>query len=122
MAKREADQIVEDFFNTYGQALLARDAGAIAAQYAVPGLILFPGQSLPVTSPGQTAGFFAGAFGQYEGVDEATSDKVVWAATDHSIWVDVTWSYNTGASEQLMYQLVDDSGTWKIAVLTPLAG
>ena len=58
----------DDFFSDYARDLLARDAHAIAARYAVPGLILFPGQSLAVASQEQTADFFTGAFVQYEGI------------------------------------------------------
>lgn len=122
MDNHAADRIAESFFESYAAALLARDAGAIAARYAVPGLILYPGQSVPVISQEQTGIFFAEAFAQYEGVTEASTHRVVWAATDHSLWVDVTWRYNTGATEQMMYQLVDDDSVWRIAVLTPLEG
>jgi ketosteroid isomerase-like protein len=36
---------VEEFFERYAAALLARDAAAVAQLYAVPGLILFPDTS-----------------------------------------------------------------------------
>ena len=39
---------VEEFFDRYAAALLARDAKAMAKMYAVPALILFPGNSIPV--------------------------------------------------------------------------
>lgn len=43
------------------------------------------------------------------------------AATDNSIWADVTWHYHPGAApERNMYQLILDGEKWRIAVLTPL--
>jgi hypothetical protein len=50
---------VEEFFERYQAALLARDAGAVAQMYAVPGLILFPGSPIAVTNRSQTEAFFA---------------------------------------------------------------
>ena len=112
--------IADDFFAEYARDLLARDAPAIAARYAVPGLILFPGQSVPVASQEQTEQFFAGAFDQYEGIRETTPDISVLVATVHSIWADVTWRHDTGATERIVYQLVDTDDGWRIAVLTPI--
>ena len=110
----------DDFFAEYARDLLARDAHAIAARYAVPGLILFPGQSLAVASQEQTADFFTGAFVQYEGVHDSAATISVVAATGHSIWADVTWTHDTGATERFVYQLVDTGDGWRIAVLTPI--
>lgn len=113
--------IAEEFFDTYTRALLDRDAAAIAEHYAVPGLIEFPDQPIAVTAVEQTEQFFAGAFGQYEGVSTARPHVEVVAATDHSIWADVTWDYDGGApGEHNLYQLVRSGDEWKIAVLTPM--
>ena len=109
-----------EFFDRYRDALLARDEQALADLYAVPALILFPGQSLPVGDRAQTAQFFASAFGQYEGVTGTTADVAVVAEAPHSIWADVTWHHDTGASERFVYQLLDTGGRWQIGVLTPL--
>ena len=116
----DVDTSAEDFFAAYRQALLARDADALARLYAVPGLILFPGQSVPVSSTEQTRQFFTAAFQQYEGVTQATADVTVLAQTVHSIWVDVTWQYDRGDGERMIYQLVDADSAWRIAVLTPV--
>lgn len=111
----------DQFFETYARALLDRDAAAIGAQYGVPALIEFPDQRVAVTDSSQTEGFFNGAFGQYEGVAEAHARVDVVAETAHSIWADVTWTYDGGApAERNMYQLVRVGDAWKIAVLTPL--
>ena len=112
---------VQEFFDRYAAALLARDAAALSRLYAVPALILFPGQSLPVTDRGQTEAFFASSWGQYEGVDEAEPDGTVLADAPHSVWADVTWSYGGGPKERFVYQLVDEAGEYRIAVLTPMA-
>jgi hypothetical protein len=40
---------VDEFFDRYAEALLARNAKAIAGMYAVPSIILFPGTSIPVS-------------------------------------------------------------------------
>lgn len=113
--------IQTEFFDSYTTALLDRDAAAIADLYAVPGLIEFPGQRIAVTDTKQTEEFFTGAFGQYAEVTEAEAKVSVVAATEHSIWADVTWHYHGGADdERNMYQLVRTEAGWKIAVLTPL--
>ena len=113
---------VTEFFERYTQALMARDEKRVAGLYAVPGLILFPGQSLPVSDQVQTEQFFASAWGQYEGVTETHTDLAVVAEAPGSVWVDVTWHHVGAPQERLMYQLVETGGSWKIAVLTPLAG
>lgn len=109
------------FFDDYRRALLARDVDAIAGHYAVPALIEFPDQAIAVSDPAQTREFFEQAVGQYENVTTADTSIDVVAETGHSIWADVTWTYDAGApSERSMYQLVRTDGDWKIAVLTPL--
>ena len=64
-----SDQI-EQFFERYAVALLSRDEKVIARMYAVPSLILFPGNSILVTDAKQTEEFFAASWSQYAGVDE----------------------------------------------------
>lgn len=114
--------VAQSFFAAYQEALLNRDAASIARHYAVPGLIAFPNQPVPITSQAQTEKFFTGAFGQYEGVTDASFDVIVVAATGHSIWADVTWSYNGGnvPGERNLYQLVVTGLRWQIAVVTPM--
>lgn len=115
-----ATQIATDFFDRYARALLDRDAAAVASHYAVPSLILFPGQSIPVSDVAQTEQFFAGAFAQYDGVTTAEPTTTVVASAPHSLWTDVTWSYDTAPPERNLYQLVHTGDEWQIAVLTPL--
>ena len=113
--------VAEQFFNSYTRALLDRNAGAIAEHYAVPALIEFPEHPIAVSSASQTEQFFAGAFSQYEGVTTTHAAVKVVASTVHSIWVDVTWTHSPSRQEErFLYQLVRDSESWKIAVLTPL--
>lgn len=114
------NRIAREFFETYSRALLDRDPKAIADHYAVPALIEFPDQAIAVSDPAQTEDFFAGAFGQYEGVTSTSADIHVVAETGHSLWAEVTWSYNGTPAERNVYQLVRANGGWKIAVLTPL--
>ena len=109
-----------DFFTRYARALMDRDATAVAELYAVPALILFPGQSIAVTDAAQTEGFFESAWAQYEGVTDTQTDIAILAGTAHSIWADVTWRHDNGTGERLVYQLVDTGSGWRIAVLTPL--
>lgn len=116
----EPTTVTQEFFDRYAQALLARDADAIAGLYAVPSLIAFPGQSIPVSDQAQTRDFFAASFGQYDGVSEADPDIVVLAHSGHSIWADVTWSYDGQPRERFIYQLLDGPVGWQIGVLTPL--
>jgi hypothetical protein len=111
---------VNEFFDRYAAALLARDDGAIARMYAVPALILFPGRSIVVQDERQTREFFAAAWGQYEGVDAVDGDVVVMAEGPGSVWADVTWSYGGAVRERFCYQLVPGDGGHRIAVLTPL--
>lgn len=113
--------IADEFFDTYTRALLDRDAAAIADHYAVPALIEFPDHPVAVSAASQTEEFFAGAFGQYEGILTAHATVEVIAETGHSLWADVTWTYDAGApAEHNLYQLVRTGSGWKIAVLTPL--
>jgi hypothetical protein len=112
----------KEFFNRYTEALMARDEKQVASLYAVPGLILFPGQTIAVSDELQTERFFASAWAQYEGVTETHTDITVVAEAPGSVWVDVRWNHVGAPPERLMYQLVETGGTWKIAVLTPLAG
>jgi ketosteroid isomerase-like protein len=110
-----------EFFERYAAALLARDEQTIAAMYAVPSLILFPGNSIPVSDPSQTEQFFAASWAQYEGVDEIDKEIVVVAEAPGSLWVDVTWSYGGKPRERFCYQLVEGTDGYQITVLTPMA-
>ena len=110
----------ETFFAQYAAALLARDEQAIARMYGVPSLILFPGQSLAVSDPQQTAGFFAANWEQYAGVEEANPEITIMGTGPASIWADVTWSYGGSAQERFCYQLVPGEHGQQIAVLTSM--
>lgn len=114
------DTVVQEFFATYATALLARDAKAVARHYAVPALIAFPDQLLVVSELTQTERFFTNTFEQYRDVTQTSPQVRLIAETQHSLWADVTWSYDGAAAERNMYQLVKTGDTWKIAVLTPL--
>jgi len=120
-AMTDTNETVEQFFERYASALLARDAKAIAGMYAVPSLILFPGTSIPVSDAKQTEEFFASSWGQYEGVDAVDKQIVVMGQAPCSIWADVTWSYGGQPRERFCYQLVEGTDGWQIAVLTPMA-
>jgi len=91
--------------------------------YAVPSLILFPGQSIVVTDATQTEAFFASSWGQYEGINEVDKQLVILGQAPGSIWADVTWSYAGQPRERFCYQLIQGSQGqgWQIAVLTPMA-
>lgn len=109
------------FFDAYAAALLARDEQAIAQMYAVPSLILFPGQALAVSDPSQTAGFFAANWAQYDGVTEASPEITIMGAGAASIWADVSWSFDGAVRERFCYQLVPGETGHQIAVLTFLS-
>ena len=119
-AMNDTSNTTDQFFERYAAALLARDAKAIAGMYAVPSLILFPGQSIPVSDAGQTEAFFAASWDQYEGVDTADHEITVMGEAPGSVWADVTWSYGGRARERFCYQLVERPGGYQIAVLTPM--
>lgn len=112
--------MAQEFFETYARALLRRDANAITDHYAVPAFIAGPEQLIAVTHASETRAFFNSAFGQYEGITEATPAINILTSTAHSAWADVTWSYDGAVAERSMYQLVYIDEQWKIAVLTPL--
>jgi ketosteroid isomerase-like protein len=116
----ELSERVEEFFDRYAAALLARDAGAVADFYGVPSLILFPGASIAVTSRDQTEEFFAASWVQYEGVDAVEKRVRILAEAPWSVWADVAWAYGGGPRERFCYQLIDGSDGLRIAVLTPL--
>ena len=109
------------FFDQYSEALLARDERAVGGLYAVPALILFPGQSIAVTDRAQTEKFFGGSWGQYEGVDEIRKEITIMAEAPGTVWADVLWSYGGRPQERFCYQLVEGADGYQIAVLTPLA-
>lgn len=109
------------FLDRYAAALLSRNAQTVAGLYAVPSLILFPGQSILVSDPGQTEEFFAASWSQYEGVDTIKKQVVIMARAPGSIWADVTWSYRGRPQERFCYQLIPGTDGPKIAVLTPMA-
>lgn len=117
----DENSVTRAFFDSYTRALLDRDAGAVAAHYAVPCLIEFPDQAVAVSEMRQTEEFFTSAFAQYRDVTAADAVVTVVAETGHSIWADVSWDHHGGApDERNMYQLVRTADGWKIAVLTPL--
>lgn len=124
MDATEAATVAEEFFDSYTRHLLDRDAAALADDYAVPALIEFPRQRILVTDAAQTEQFFAGAFGQYEGITDASTTITVPAATDHSIWTVVEFEYDGPddviPGERNLYQLIHMDGGWRISVLTPL--
>ena len=111
---------VEEFFDRYAAAMLARDARAVSELYAVPSLILFPNNPVPVTSQAQTEQFFAASWAQYEGVESAETRIRVIEEAPWSVWADVAWSYGGGPRERYCYQLVDGPDGYRIAVVTPL--
>ena len=116
-----AEEVAREFFDRYAAALLARNEKALSGLYAVPCLILFPGQSVPVSDAGQTEEFFASSWSQYEGVDTAEPQIAIMGAGPGSVWADVTWSYGGRVQERFCYQLVPGPEGYQVAVLTPLA-
>ena len=114
-------QIARRFFDRYKSALLARDEKAVAEMYAVPSLILFPGNPILVSDTGQTEKFFASSWSQYDGVYEVDEQIAILGEAPGSIWADVTWTYHGRPRERFCYQLVEGRGEYQIAVLTPMA-
>lgn len=110
---------VREFFDRYAAALVARDENAIADLYAVPSLILFPGQPVAVSDPQQTREVFAAGWSQYAGVESMDSTISVIKQGPGTVWVEVTWSY-AGGGEHFCYQLVERPAGLQIAVLTLL--
>ncbi|MEJ2862717.1 hypothetical protein [Actinomycetospora flava] len=111
---------VESFFARYAEALLARDEQAVADLYAVPALVLFPGQAIAVSDRAQTAAFFASSWSQYEGIDAADPTITVMGEGPVGVWADVTWDHGHGPAERFCYQLVAGEDGYRIAVLTLL--
>ena len=116
-----SEAIAAEFFDRYAAALLARDEQAIAALYAVPGLIVFPGQLIAVSHRDQTAEFFASSWPQYEGVHEADRQIVIMGEAPGTVWADVTWSYGGHVQERFCYQLVAGPQGYQVGVLTAMA-
>ena len=114
------DDTPQAFFERYAAVLLARDEKAVAAMYAVPSLILFPGRSIVVSDARQTEEFFASAWGQYDGVDVVEKKIVIMGEAPSSVWADVTWFHDGQQRERFCYQLVPGTGGYQIAVLTPM--
>jgi hypothetical protein len=112
---------VDESFERYAAAPLARDAEAITGLYAVPSLILFPGTSIPVSDYRQTEEFFTSAFSQYAGVDDVGRQLVIMGQAPGTVWADVTWSYGGRQPERFCYQLIESTKGYRIAVLTLMA-
>lgn len=116
----QATADARSFFTGYRDALLSRDVDRIAALFHEPLLVAFPGDVRAVTDPAGTRAFFRAPLGQYDGVTAAEPVVEVVAASDASIWADVTWHYRGPASgERFVYQLLRTAGGWRIGVLTP---
>ena len=81
-----AEQVAGAFFATYAEALLRRDADAIAEHYATPALIEFPQAASPVSERAQTpfvvcAGLAAGVlvlFGLIRSTLKRTAYPAYW--------------------------------------------
>ena len=58
--------------------------------YAVPSLILFPGDRIVVSDTAQTEQFFASSWAQYDGVDAVANHVNVMAEAPGTVWADVT--------------------------------
>ena len=116
-----SNDTAHEFFERYAVALMAPEERAVAGMYAIPALILFPGIPVLVTDAGQTEAFFAGAWGQYDGVDAVEKEIAVMGEAPGSWWVDVTWTYGGRPRERFCYQLVEGASGYRIAVLTPMA-
>jgi hypothetical protein len=116
----DTESRVAEFFERYAAALLARDSRAMSELFAVPSLILFPGNPVPVTDRAQTEQFFAASWVQYEGVDSIEPRVRVLADAPWSVWADVAWTSGGGPRERFCYQLTDGPDGYRIAVLTPL--
>lgn len=116
----DTDHRAQQFFERYAAALIARDEQAVARMYAVPSLILFPGQSIAVNDAKQTEEFFASSWSQYDGVDAVDMQLAVMGEAPGSLWVDVTWSYDGQPRERFCYQLIESTEGYQIAVLTPM--
>lgn len=99
----ETNTTVQEFFDGYAAALLARDEQTIARMYAVPSLIVFPGNLIAVSDAAQTEQFFASAWAQYDGIDNIASNVKVMAVAPGSVWTDVTWSYDGRPRERFCY-------------------
>lgn len=111
---------VEAFFEKYTAALLARDAKALALMYAVPSLIVFPGNRLVVSDPAQGEQFFTSSFAQYDGVDSIEKSISIMAESPSNVWANVAWSYDGQQRERFCYQLVEAEAGYQIAVLSPM--
>jgi hypothetical protein len=88
--------------------------------YAIPSLILFPGNSIAVSDARQTEEFFAASWEQYEGVDSVDQQVVIMAEAPGSVWANVTWSFQGQPRERFCYQLIEGADGYQIAVLTPM--
>ncbi len=119
-APTPTSKAVAQFFERYAAALLARDEQAIAEMYAVPALILFPGNTILVSEAQQTKEFFASSWEQYAAVNTVENQITIMGEAPGSYWADVIWVYNGEARERFCYQLIAGANGYQIAVLTPM--
>ena len=108
------------FFDRYAAALLARDEVAVAALYAVPALVLFPGQAIAVSDRTQTEEFFASSWAQSEDVSKPSVTSASWPRATTPCGPMSAGRYDGAERERFCYQLARKDDGWQVAVLTPL--
>lgn len=73
----DINEKADKFFEGRAASFLARDPKSIARMHAVPSLVLFAGQVIPVTDVKQTEEFVAASWSQYDGVDAVDKNVVI---------------------------------------------
>jgi len=121
---------VRDFLDNYAAVLSRADAGAMAALWNVPSLVIGGGQVIAVGSPSETEQFFTQSFAQYHasGVQTAIpAEPSVALLSDSVASVAVHWIHENAAGEQVgaedaFYIIARDPGSSDIRVVfyTPI--
>ena len=91
-----AQHDVSAFLDRYADALAGGDLPAVAACYALPGLVVGDATAIPVSEPAQVEAAFAGAAEAYRAqglVSLRPQLRAVDRLTDAFTLVDVGWAY-----------------------------
>jgi len=113
-----ATETLTEFFERYGSALTAGDLSAIAACYAMPGMVVADDATFSFTSPSAVEAAFNGAAEAYhtKGLVAARADinEISWL-TPAIVLVSATWEYLdsqggavAGESYRYLIRVVDD--------------
>lgn len=95
---------LRDFLEAYSRELVRGDLDGVAARYSYPAYVAGDVESIPVASPEDVRGAFAGSAEGYRerGMVEAVPEiRGIEELTDRLVWAHVRWSYLDARGEEV---------------------